>query len=128
MFTIHYKPRLFIYTTTQIYSTLPKPFQKKYKLITESETNNKEEIFERVRTVVSENYDNRFEKIDWEQLLIDNGMKKPEDLDTDQVTEPIEEISFRDEDNELNYEAQSVVSQTKVSQAIRNSFPYCNIL
>ena len=65
--------------------TLPKPFQQKYKLIEAPETDNEEEIIERVRTVVSENYENRFEKIDWGQLLIDNGMKKPEELELVQV-------------------------------------------
>ena len=69
---IHYKPRLLIYTNTQIYSSLPKSFQQKYKLITAPETNNEEEIIEKVRTVVSENYENRFEKIDYTSLKISN--------------------------------------------------------
>jgi len=82
---IHYKPRLSIYTTRKIYLKLPELFQQKYKLITAPATNNKEEIIQTIRTVVSENYENRFEKIDWGQLLIDNGMKKPEELELVQV-------------------------------------------
>jgi len=74
-----YQPRLFIYTTKPIYSTLPKPFQQKFKLITAPESNSEEAIIERVKSVVSEKYESRFGVVDWdeywEKILVENGME-----------------------------------------------------
>ena len=66
-----YKPRKFIYTTTQIYSSLPDYFQQNYKLITPPDKDNEEDIIQRIKTVVTERYENRFEIVDWENLIDD---------------------------------------------------------
>ena len=58
--SIHYKPRKFIYTTSQIYSTLPEYFKQNYKLINASDNNNEEDILESIRTTVSERHEKRF--------------------------------------------------------------------
>ena len=95
--TIYYQPRLFIYTTKPIYSTLPKPFQQKFKLITAPESNTEEAIIERVKSVVSENNENRFGAVDWdeywEKVCVKNGMEisKEEKHDKDEISLVAEE-------------------------------------
>ena len=68
---IYYKPRKFIYTTIQIYSTLPEYFKRNYKLINVPDTNNEEDIIERIRIVISERHEKRFENIevDWQKSI-----------------------------------------------------------
>ena len=64
---IYYKPRKFIYTTSQIYSKLPEYFTQNYKLINAPDTNNEEDILESIRTTVSERHEKRFDykEVDW---------------------------------------------------------------
>ena len=76
---IYYKPRKFIYTTSQIYSTLPEYFKENYKLINAPDTNNEEDIIERIRTTVSERHEKRFEdiEVDWRESIEEEKEQQP---------------------------------------------------
>jgi len=99
---IYYKPRKFIYTTIQIYSTLPEYFKQDYKLINAPDKENDEDIIERVRTIISEKHEKRFEdiEVDWQES-VNEEMKEQSQPESNHYEKPISSSSKKDSQEKL---------------------------
>ena len=106
---IFYKPRLFIYTTAEIYSSLPQYFHQKYKLIEAPDTNNEDDIIERVRTAVLEKYEERFELVDWKTLL---GQVNDDDFNLNNFQLEAPEIKVVNNSDDHGSDEESTSSQS----------------
>ena len=70
---LHYKLRYFVYTSMKIYESLPDYFKKNYKLIEAPKSKKDKDIVEKIKTVINENHEKRFQNLDENMTKIDSS-------------------------------------------------------